>query len=224
MAELKDYLEETLQEFTGANKGYDGLSNRAKLLVMHASTKEEIPNLQAFNAQEILNGSILKRDAIERTVCRHFGIHPVLMGFSDAAVLGNTQSIANASLELNTVVSPLQKMVENFFNKAFPIYEWNLSQFKPVQTIPTEILNDLTINERRALYGYEELAQETTQEKLLAEKLGVGGTQAMLSILVDATMTPETKSNTLQILFALTKEDADKLAGVQLSNPIIPQP
>ena len=127
----QDYLDETLDSFTGSIKDSQGLSNRAKLLVMHAATAEEIPNLQAFNANEVLSASIAKRDAIDRNVCRLFGVHPVLMGFSDAAILGNTQSIANASNELNNNVAPLQRLIERFFNECMPQYTWELTQFKP---------------------------------------------------------------------------------------------
>jgi len=47
----------------------------------------------------------------------------------------------------------------------------------------------------------------------LAIKYGVGGTQAIQSILLDATLTPEQKKNILIILFNLTPEQAAQMTG-----------
>ena len=151
----RDYQEEALASFTGHEKNEDGLSGRNRLLVMEAATKEEIPVLQTFDAKAILDAANSKRDVIERAVCRSFGVHPVLVGYSDAAVLGNTQSIANASLELANNVNALQRLIERTFTILFPQVEWKLSAFKPVSYIPESVYAHLTEDEIRALYGYK---------------------------------------------------------------------
>ena len=53
---------------------------------------------------------------------------------------------------------------------------------------------------------------------MLSEKLGVGGTQSMLNILIDATMTKAQKRGALKVLFSLNDLDIDKL--VPLDNGI----
>ena len=151
----RDYQEEALASFTGHDKNEEGLSGRNRLLVMEAATKEEIPVLQTFDAKAILDAANSKRDVIERAVCRSFGVHPVLVGYSDAAVLGNTQSIANASLELANNVNALQRLIERTFTILFPQVEWKLSAFKPVSYIPESVYQYLTEDEIRALYGYK---------------------------------------------------------------------
>ena len=151
----RDYQEDALASFTGHDKNEEGLSGRNRLLVMEAATKEEIPVLQTFDAKAILDASNSKRDVIERAVCRSFGVQPVLVGYSDAAVLGNTQSIANASLELANNVNALQRLIERTFTILFPQVEWKLSAFKPVSYIPESVYQYLTEDEIRALYGYK---------------------------------------------------------------------
>ena len=42
-------------------------------------------------------------------------------------------------------------------------------------------------------------------------KLGVGGTQALQGVLIDQTMTPEVKKQTLIIVFGFSEEEASKL-------------
>lgn len=208
----RDYLDESLDQFTGRNANQYGETNEGGLLIMEAKTKEEAPILQTFDSKAILDASNSKREVVDRAVCRDFGVHPVLVGFSDAAILGNTQSIANASMELNNNVNSIQRMIERSMKVLFPELDWSLTKFQPVSFIPDAVLNDLTQTERRALFGYPELVVEGVDSKpLLVEKLGVGGTQAFTQILADTNLTPEQKKATLQLLFGISDEDVNKL-------------
>jgi len=153
----RDYLNETLDYFTGHNSA-NGETGEGGLMVFEAKTKDEIPVLQTFDSKVIIDSSNTKRDVIDRAVCRAFGVHPVLVGFSDAAILGNTQSMANASLELNNNVNGIQRMIERALKQVFPQLDWTLTKFNPISYIPESIMmNDLTQDERRALYGYKPL-------------------------------------------------------------------
>lgn len=57
-------------------------------------------------------------------------------------------------------------------------------------------------------------ASVAPQEKLLAQTLGVGGTQAMMTVLSDTKITPAQKANIMMIVFGRSQEDANKLAGI----------
>ena len=209
----KDYFDESLEAFTGQVKDKDGVSGRMRLMVTTARTKDEAPILQTFDAKSIIDASNSKRDIVERSVCRLFGVHPVLVGYSDASVLGNQQALANASQELcNDVISDQQLITETFEQ----LYggNWDITSFKPIQYIPDVILGKLSDNEQRALIGYPELPQLTTDARTLAEIIGVGGVQALTNILVDQLLTIEQKKGTLEVIFGLSPEDADKLLKV----------
>jgi hypothetical protein len=152
----RDYLNESLDQFTLRQGSQTGETNAGGLLVLEAKTKDEIPSLQTFDAKAIVDSSNSKREVVDRAVCRDMGVHPVLVGFSDAAILGNTQSIANASVELNNNVNGLQRMIERAMKNVYPLLDWSITKFNPVSFIPEAVmLNDLTRDERRALYGYK---------------------------------------------------------------------
>lgn len=207
-----DYVQEGLRVFTGQEKDANGLGGRNKLLVQFAKTKDEVPVLQQYDSKSILEASNSKRDVIGRAVCHLFGTHPVLMGFSDAAVLGNTQAIANASEELNKLVNPLQRMLTYAFKQLYPNNEWNISEYTPIQYIDPAIMADLTSDERRGIAGYEALPDDgTTDVKPLAERLGVGGTQGLIQVMESTTLTPETKRGLLSVLFSLNDTDVNTL-------------
>ena len=89
---------------------------------------------------------------------------------------------------------------------------------KELNLVQPEILKTLSINEKRELIGYKKITDTDSQDVLLAEKLGVGGTQAMIAVMTDAVMTPEQKSEALQQLFNRTKEEAERLSGMNNIN------
>lgn len=144
-----DYFQEGLKKFSGQTKDQYGLSGRNKLLVLNTKSAEQAPTLQPFDSKAIFEASNSKRDLIERAVCRLFGVPPVLAGFSDAAILGNTQSIANASLELNKNVQPLQNLISKTFKKLWPEFDWTLTEYTPVQYIEPGLYQYMTNDEIR---------------------------------------------------------------------------
>lgn len=209
----RDYFEEELEQFTGNVKDKDGFSRRNSMLIMTARTKDEIPVLTPFDAKVIVDASNTKRDIIDRACARLFGVHPVLIGFSDAQLLGNTQAISNASQELNNDVIPDQRLVTEVFSMLYE-GDWTVSGFRPFKYIPDVLLSELTPEEKRQLIGYKAINDGTnTNNKLLSERLGVGGTQSLVQILSDPLLKAEQKLAALQILFGLPEADAKKLVG-----------
>lgn len=196
----KDYLDQELAKFTGKQKDSQGLSGRMKLLVLNAASKDEMPVLQSFDSKAIMEASNSKRDIIDRTVCRLMGVHPVLMGFSDAAVLGNQQAMANASLELNKVVDPLQRMLENAFSMLIPDKEWKITEYTPITYYPSELIAKMTEDEvRMRLGGLPPIERDapTEQDKILS-------TLNSLSPLIAT-----------EIIKAMPQEELLKLVGIK---------
>lgn len=160
-----DYIKEDFRQFTGQEKNDIGLSGRNKAWLNFAKTKDEVPVVQQFDTKSILDASNSKRDVIERSVCRLFGVHPVLVGYSDAAVLGNTQAISNASLELTKVANRYQKMITQAFKMMFPTMEWNLSEYMPINYIDPALFDRMTEDEiRNKLLGLPPKETEATPE------------------------------------------------------------
>lgn len=161
LTEVEEYQED-FKQWTGQRKDSDGLTGRFKAMLAFAPTKDEIPNLQQLDLKSTLEGTNSKREISGRSVCLLFGIHPVLLGYSDAAVLGNQQALANAAAELNKVVNPMQRLLTEAFEQLFPDNDWTISEYKAINFIPTEVLATLTTDEKRALGGYPALVNPTT--------------------------------------------------------------
>ena len=155
---------DVLRQFTGKEKDpKTGLSGRMSLLHIMVKSINERPDLQTFDTKAITDASIAKRDAINREVCRLFGVHPVLCGYSDAAILGNQQAIQNASNELIKSVKDQQEVVERAFSDLFGNYKINA--FKIVENIPEQVWEKLTTTEIREVAGYKPITDGTNNEE-----------------------------------------------------------
>lgn len=82
--------------------------------------------------------------------------------------------------------------------------------------------NEITLNEKLAAQGLNPkpdgnkyISEMSVESEPLAIKLGVGGTQALQSILADQGLTAEQKYYTLIYLFGLSEEQAKKLSGYE---------
>lgn len=160
-----DHTRDSFKTFTGQVKNSDGMSGRFKAWLTFAKTKDEIPVLQTLDVKSILESSNTKRDVIDRSVCRLWGVHPVLLGYSDAAVLGNTQALSNASTELNKTVNPYQRMITSFLEKCFPEKDFTISEYTPIQYIDPSLFAVMTEDEiRNKLLGLPPKETEASQE------------------------------------------------------------
>lgn len=159
-----EYYDEVLESFTGGIKDRDGLSGRFSLLKFWASTKEEVPVLQSFDAKGILEAGNAKRDVINREVCRLFKVPPVLVGFSEATILGNQLALANSQKVLIDTVNPMQRFITDSLKTVFPAMDFTISQKQPVAVPDGALLDVLTADEKRNIFwGLEPLTVNTTQ-------------------------------------------------------------
>jgi hypothetical protein len=123
-------VEEAMTQFTGLQKNKDGLTSRFGVLAHFVETPEQAPTYTATDPKPILEASNTKRDIIERSICRLFGVHPVLLGYSEAAVLGNTNAIEQARKELREAVKPVQGLIEETMATMYgSSIDWTLSEY-----------------------------------------------------------------------------------------------
>jgi hypothetical protein len=128
-------VEEAMTQFTGLQKNKDGLTSRFGVLAHFVETPEQAPTYTATDPKPILEASNTKRDIIERSICRLFGVHPVLLGYSEAAVLGNTNAIEQARKELREAVKPVQGLIEETMATMYGnSIDWTLSEYGIVNT------------------------------------------------------------------------------------------
>jgi hypothetical protein len=147
----REVVENTLSHFSGAVKDNNGLSGRFSLGTLWAHNKDEVPVLQTFDAKAIIDASNTKRDAINRDVCRLFKVPPVLVGFSEATVLGNQQALSNSQKMLIDTVNSYQRFITESINEVF-VGDWAISQKTPAAVADAQLLQSLTEDEKRRIF------------------------------------------------------------------------
>lgn len=204
------YMEQTLEGFTGQAKDSTGASGRQKLAVLHAKTKEEIPIYQQINNEGILTAIDASTKRVAEKVARAFGVPPFIIGLGGN--VGFATNIISDNITLfNNRIKVLQELVLTPLRMCFPEKEFELTQLNPIKYIDPIILQDLTPAERREIVGYKTDVTKSNTTVSLAQTLGVGSTTSLLQVLQDTTFSRDQKINTLEILFNLTPDSAQKL-------------
>jgi len=183
-------------------------SRGAKMMHIEAESKDALPQVTPIDNRWSLDSVDKARVRVPRAVCRHFDVPPVLVGFENAEGLGNTQALINNMKLFNRQNLKSQNLITDGITPLFPDKDFTISTLNLIDFIPDKILDDLTPDERRALVGYDSISDGTTDEKLLSERLGVGGTQSLTSILADITLSEAQKLEVLRVLFGISDDDA----------------
>lgn len=199
------------------NATYQGAGNAGRLLVQFFSSQTLESKYTPISANDLDKQYIEVKKSTREDVYAAFRAIPALFGIMTETTGFSQQEFQDAfDLYSTTVVNPRQRDIIRIFSEIFGIE----NPFKIIPFdfkgsgggVPSDMLKDLTANERRALVGYEPLkGDDDANTQLLAEKLGVGGTQSLIAIVSDPTMAPEAKVNMLITLFSFSQEQAKKL-------------
>ncbi len=192
-----DIINNLLNKFTGGTKdNADGTADRMRAMLMTAPTKAEVPILQQFDVQKIISGSIEKREALDKKLCINVGVNPVLVGFDAVTTLGNTQAIANASLQLSNSVANEQNDITTVFNMLWPGRDWSITRYIPISFIDPEVWAKMTDEEIRKQGGLPPLEKTIPSD---AEKIltALSGLDALVANKVLEELTSEEKRSLL---------------------------
>lgn len=216
-----DESEEQFLDTEQALKSYQGDEKSCKFMYLQVKSKEEIPVVLDFSPKNYDKEFTVTQESVINNIGRVFNQPPILRAENVGAGFGSDLMI-NAYNYYNSVTSRERLRLERAFNEIFQ--NWHDTEIKidkyisidpldytpkskELNSIPTDILNTLTINEKRMLINYDALQDDDSNKSLLAEKIGVGGVQAMVSIASDANMSKEQKRGMLKLLFALSDDE-----------------
>jgi hypothetical protein len=183
----EEELLESVENFQGGKKA-------ARILVLQKKGPEKSFTLDKVEINDMDGLFKETEDSVLDGIRRNYMIPAVLLSDLIAGKLGTAQEIQDAFAWMNSITSDERMMFEETFTDIFKY--WHEANANPA--------GDFSCGELR--FG---------EERILVEKLGVGGTQAMTAILTDTALTPVQKKGILILVFGLTEEDALK---------IVPQP
>jgi hypothetical protein len=190
------------------------------MIVIDVDADEEKPEFVAFNTNNFDRQFELTEKTVQDNIGKMFMIPPILRGVDIGAGFG-AALMKNAYDFMNSTVSNERRILEVTFNDLLQNYTTSFDDFTilPIEyvskneEINTSLLPDLTRNERRSLIGFEEIKAQDAEQSVLAQVLGVGGTQSLVLVVTDPLLNPDQKKQLLIKLFALTEEDAQIIIG-----------
>jgi hypothetical protein len=83
----KDYFDESIEGFIG--------EDAAPVLHLEGRTGEEQPVVTTLPLQDVVDAAAAASERVPKRVCRVMNVPPVLVGFSEAGKLGDTQELQN---------------------------------------------------------------------------------------------------------------------------------
>lgn len=152
-----DRIEETAKQLTDPEGEGD-------VAVFNGATKEDAPQLFSIDSMKSALSMDQKSETICKRVCRHFGLHPSLIGMDTAGQLGNTQQLLNIIQLTQQEVLDAQGMIQRAFKQLWPSLDWTVSSLSILKAVPDQVWQTMTEEERRNFGGLAQLEKEQSTE------------------------------------------------------------
>jgi hypothetical protein len=193
----------------------------ANVMYVQVKSKEDIPQFVQFSGKNYDKEFTVTRAKVKDDIGRAFN-QPAILRAEDVGSNFGADALRNAYDYYNSVTEVERLQLDRVFHRIFKYWKdgefadcsilpLSYNQTRDASRIPSEIIGVLTNNEKRTLIGYEELAGAEDNKSILAEKIGVGGVQAMIQVVADPAMSGEQKQGLLKLLFSLTDEDVESI-------------
>ena len=204
--------------FIAQIKEFQGAENFNRVMHIEAETPEQKPELIPFTHQN--NDKLFEyHEKSTQDNIRKVFIIPTVFIEAISGSLGLSAQLKDAFTFYNRITLDereiLQEVYKFLFKDYFPAATFEITEikFNANNLEVKDVLDVVSLNEKREMVGLPE-QKNTTDTISLAQKIGVGGTQSMQSILVDTVLTRDQKAGTLKVLFGLTDEQIDLMLPV----------
>lgn len=213
----REVFEENLTEFQGAEGN--------GILIVEKKNPEDKLELIKVERQDY-DGAWEKTEiSAEKSIRKSFLVPPALFldtasGFSNDEIINAIQLYNELTSDERLIIEEAFKLIfDNWYKVINPSRDYSIIEKKAVKVIPPEYSKYVTTNEYRASLGLPDAVDQEAEVKMLADTLGVGGTQALTSILIDTTLEPLTKRATLKLLFNFTDDQVKELVPIIETRP-----
>jgi len=194
-----------------------GDEQAGKMLYVNIESEEEKPDWVPFESKNFDKQFEVTQKVAKDNIGRAFNQPPILR-CEDVGGNFGADSMKNAYNFYNSHTESDRMILNRFFTKLFK--KWNVqnnfnfeieplkyeSEIVDLTKVPEALFGALSLNEKRILLGQPELLTAVDDKTMLSEKLGVGGTQSLVSITTDPVMTSDQKRGLMKILFNFTDE------------------
>lgn len=188
--EMKEEIEREL------NEKFTGAKNGGRIMVSWNKNKESATDIVEFEVKDFGERYKALSEHSRQQIFTAFRANPNLFGIpTEGNGFANEQYEESFTLYNRTQILPVQRLICEAYDKIY-------GQQDVLKIVPFS------------------MGDNGDTSVSLATQLGVGGTQAMMSILESQVMTTEQKLGTLQVLFGLDDESAHKILNIPYTPPV----
>jgi hypothetical protein len=188
---------------------------------MERESDEESIDLKKVEIQDYDGLYEYTENSSRDNIIKSFLIPPALLVRTSGS-LGTSKEISDATDFYNTITADDRLIIEEILKMVFTNFYYDICPSKDFSIIPLKVEKELDVtyasyftkNEFRQSLGYEALEDAKSDNSVLAVTLGVGGTQALTSIIADPVLTIEQKKGSMIVLFGLTEQQANTMLGI----------
>lgn len=235
-ADEKSALQESLEQYQGAE-------NANKLILIEKESEEQTFEIQKIEQQSGDKMHEWTETSTRNNIRQAFLIPPVLLMELEGRLGGTSDEMIDATNSYNSTTEDERLVIEETMRELFGRFMFKVNQDENYSIIVrssiakadpqkkkdmTEVVKDtaLTVEQKIHIlvYSYEVAEEDALKmvkpsdqiqsNQTLAEKLQVGGTQSLISILTDPLLLPPMKRGTLKVLFGLTDEQINELIPI----------
>jgi hypothetical protein len=139
-----DHFDRNLLKFTG--------ENASPILHIQVENKDQVPQVDSFDQEKLLNSTTEAANRIGRRVCRAMQVPDVLIsGFATAGQLGNVKEMVNTIALFQQTIGRVQRLITRAFTDIMPDKDWSIEPLQLINEIPDYVLEVMTSDEIRAL-------------------------------------------------------------------------
>ncbi len=199
-----------------------GGENAGKFMVVEKSRPEDIFEVEKVDIQNYDNLYVNTGKDTKDAIIEGF-LQPKALHLKGSASLGENKELENATEYYNSVTEEERMIISEMLQKLFS--NWHTPINGDLNIIPLAVKSEIkpeyfqyaTRNEIRTSINLPEEESQKSDQKLLIETLGVGGTQALKEVLIDPILSDDQKISTLMIVFGLSKDQASQMVGVEIN-------
>lgn len=129
-----------------------------------ATSKDAMPQITTLDVTDLPKALVEVLTESSKLICQMMGVDPALIGFATEGQLGNNQQLATAEGMLNELARvtyrlPMIDAIKPILEAAGITGNFEIDDCRQYSFVPDTLLDVLTVNEKRALLGYEPLEQ-----------------------------------------------------------------
>lgn len=196
-----------------------GGSDAAKFLVLEKERPEDPFEIHKVDLQSYDDLYTETLRTTKESIVEGFLIPKALL-LRGTSSIGASKEIQDATEIYNSLTDDERRIISEVLEEVFS--EWHEEDINPSndytilplpvnREISAEYFPYVSKNEIRTSIDLPEVEEAEANKKTMAETLGVGGTQSLVSVISDPLLTDEQKVSTLKILFGLPDNEANEL-------------